>query len=201
MPDIYLFTGDSITDAGRTRDTARSLGDGYVRRLAEVFTERQVDANMINTGVSGDRVTDLSARWATDVVAHRPTLLSVLVGANDTWRRYDSDDPTSAESFSHDYRLVLEAVDRSVTKTVVLVEPFLVPVHEEQGKWREDLDPKIEVVRKLAREFDAVLVPADVELNRRATELGPEAIAGDGVHPTEFGHRVLAELWYDTVRP
>jgi hypothetical protein len=51
------------------------------------------------------------------------------------------------------------------------------------------------VVRKLAVEYGAILVPADVELNRQASGLGAATVAGDGVHPTAVGHRAIADLW------
>ena len=64
-----------------------------------------------------------------------------------------------------------------------------------QEEWREDLDPKLEVVRKLAVEYGAILVPADAELNRQASTAGAATLAGDGVHPSAAGHRAIADLW------
>jgi len=64
--------------------------------------------------------------------------------------------------------------------------------------WRDDLDPKIEVVRRLAAHYSAIVVPADVELTRQATEIAAVVLAVDGVHPTQLGHERLAELWLDT---
>ena len=55
------------------------------------------------------------------------------------------------------------------------------------------------MVRKLAVEYGAILVPADVELNRRAAAAGPETLADDGVHPTAAGHRAIADLWRQIV--
>lgn len=197
--DRYVFIGDSITDAGRTWSSDNPLGDGYVRELDRRFTTAGLPVATLNTGIGGHRVDDLRRRWTADALDLRPTLLSVLVGVNDTWRRYDSDDPTSVESYTADYDAILAEVDRDVTATIVLIEPFLVPISDEQREWREDLDPKIEAVRALAAQRDAILVPADVELNRAAVAHGPEAIAFDGVHPTELGHRLLAQLWLDAV--
>ena len=96
MPDsTYLFIGDSVTDAGRFEDHDEHLGDGYVRRLDEHFRDSGLTIETINTGIGGNRVADLKLRWERDVVNHRPALLSVLVGVNDTWRRYDNNDPTT----------------------------------------------------------------------------------------------------------
>jgi acyl-CoA thioesterase I len=187
-----VFAGDSVTDCGR-RDDPVGLGDGYVKNLYDAFGPQR--PRIVNAGISGHRAVDLAARWQTDVIAEQPDLVSVLVGINDTWRRYDEDDPTSTESFEHSYRELLDGV----TAQLVLVEPFLLAVKEEQRSWREDLDPKIEVVRRLAAEYDALLVPADVEFNRQAAAVGATTLADDGVHPTAAGHQLLADLWHRTV--
>ena len=129
---------------------------------------------------------------------HHADVVSILVGVNDTWRRYDSGQETSAAQFEASYRRLLDSIS-GAGSVLVLIEPFVLPVSEEQEAWREDLDPKIEVVRQLAAGYGAVLVPADVELTRQAGELGAAALADDGVHPTDLGHARLAELWLDTV--
>jgi len=183
-----VFAGDSVTDCGRRTDP-EALGNGYVRNLYDDLGARR--PRIVNAGISGNRAVDLLSRWSTDVLAHEPSLVSVLIGINDTWRRYDEDDPTTAESFEASYRALLDPL----TCPVVLVEPFLLPVKDGQEAWREDLDPKLDVVRKLAVEYGAILVPADVELNRQASSLGAAALAGDGVHPTAAGHRAIADLW------
>jgi lysophospholipase L1-like esterase len=187
-----VFAGDSVTDCGR-RDDPELLGDGYVRNLFDDLGPQR--PRIVNVGISGNRAVDLEARWPTDVLAHQADLVSVLIGINDTWRRYDGDDPTSTEDFEASYRALLEPLQAKL----VLIEPFLLAVKDEQLTWREDLDPKIEVVRRLAAEYDAILVPADVEFTRQAALVGATTLADDGVHPTAAGHRLLADLWRRTV--
>jgi acyl-CoA thioesterase-1 len=187
-----VFAGDSVTDGGHRTDPT-GLGDTYVRDIAQDLGDGR--PRIVNAGTSGNRAVDLVARWSTDVLAFEPSLVSILIGINDTWRRYDKFDPTTVEAFEASYRQLLEPL----RCPLVLVEPFLLQVKPEQAAWREDLDPKIEVVRKLAREYDAILVPADVELNRQAGSVGPETLAGDGVHPTAAGHQALADLWRSSV--
>ncbi|HEY0617932.1 MAG TPA: SGNH/GDSL hydrolase family protein [Kribbella sp.] len=187
-----VFAGDSVTDCGR-RDDPELLGDGYVRNLFDDLGPQR--PRIVNVGISGNRAVDLEARWPTDVLAHRADLVSLLIGINDTWRRYDGDDPTSTEDFEASYRALLEPLQAKL----VLIEPFLLAVKDEQLTWREDLDPKIEVVRRLAAEYDAILVPADVEFTRQAALVGATTLADDGVHPTAAGHRLLADLWRRTV--
>jgi acyl-CoA thioesterase-1 len=192
-----LFIGDSVTDCGRRDDADRNLGNGYVRLISEAFEAGGTPANVVNRGINGNRVRDLAARWEKDCLDLAPTLVSVLIGINDTWRRYDDNDPTGVEEFAAQYRALLTALPGREHMALVLVEPFLLPVSASKEKWRDDLDPKIEVVRALAEEFGAVLVPADAHLNE--FDVDPREIAADGVHPTALGHQLLAKLWLDTI--
>ncbi|HEY5230113.1 MAG TPA: SGNH/GDSL hydrolase family protein [Galbitalea sp.] len=191
MTGPVLFIGDSVTDCGRRDDAPDYLGDGYVRLIADQLTDRQV----INVGISGNRAIDLRDRWHIDVVQQKPDILSVYVGINDTWRRYDSNDPTSAASFEADYRACL--ADLGGASTLILVEPFVLPVTEEQEHWHEDLDEKRAVVARLAVEFGAGFVPLQLLLTTAAEDHGAAALAQDGVHPTELGHRMIAVAWLE----
>ena len=65
--------------------------------------------------------------------------------------------------------------------------------------WREDLDPKIDVVHRLAKEFAALLVPFDSEFTKRSALASMAELAEDGIHPTAAGHALMAKLWLDTV--
>jgi len=194
--DRVLLTGDSITDWGRDRSDPTSLGHGYAGIVAALAGARRPDLDLtfLNRGVGGDTSGMLRARWDRDAVALAPTVVSILVGINDTWRRYDSGDPTSTDEYEDNLRAIVSTVDR-----LVLVEPFLVPVRAEQHAWREDLDPRLAVVRRVAAEHRAVLVPADGLFAAAAVRTTPEAWAFDGVHPTPAGHGLLAEAWLRAV--
>jgi acyl-CoA thioesterase I len=186
-----LFIGDSVTDCGRREDAPDFLGDGYVRIIADRVSGRRV----INVGINGNRVVDLRDRWHIDVVEQKPDILSVYIGINDTWRRYDQNDPTSAASFEASYRACL--ADLGGASRLILVEPFVLPVNEEQEHWHEDLDEKRAVVARLAVETGAGFVPLQSLLTAAAEDHGAAALAQDGVHPTELGHRMIADAWLE----
>ena len=192
-----LFIGDSVTDCGRRDDADRNLGHGYVRLIDEAFEAGGTPATVVNRGISGNRVRDLRARWDKDAVAVAPTLISVMIGVNDMWRRYDDNDPTTPEAFAADYREILGRLPGRDEMALVMMEPFLLPVSAEKQKWRPDLEAKIAVVHELAAEFGAVLVPTDSYLN--GLDLAAAEIAADGVHPTKLGHELIAKLWLDTI--
>jgi acyl-CoA thioesterase-1 len=191
MTGPILFIGDSVTDCGRREDEPDFLGDGYVRMIAERIPGRRV----INVGISGNRAVDLRDRWHINVAQQKPDILSVYIGINDAWRRYDSNDPTSAASFEADYRACL--ADLGGASRLILVEPFVLPVGAEQEHWHEDLDEKRAVVSRLAVEFGAGFVPLQSLLAAAAEDHGAATLAQDGVHPTELGHRMIADAWLE----
>ena len=197
--DTILFTGDSITDCGRVRENAEHLGFGYAALTAAHLQARLAspELKIFNRGISGNRVCDLLKRVEPDLLALQPTVVSILIGINDTWRRYDSHDPTEAKAFEWDYRTLLEKIAQRLKARVVLLEPFLLHVPEDRYAWREDLNPKIDAVRKLAVEFGAELLPLDGLFAQAATQAPAVYWAGDGVHPSAAGHALIAETWLE----
>ena len=194
MSNVTVFIGDSVTDCGRLIEPP--YGDGYVFNIAK---SGRLKGEIINVGTSGHRLIDLENRWEVDVLAHKPTLVSVAIGINDTWRRYDDNDPTSVEDFEERYRRVLKATKAHGNPELVLCEPFLLSVREEMNTWREDLDPKIAVVHRMAAEFGAKVVRFDQRFNDVAQEMSMLELADDGIHPSKLGHQIMADLWLQTV--
>jgi acyl-CoA thioesterase I len=196
-----LFQGDSITDCGR-REEPCGIGHGYVHMLSARLWARypSLDLKIFNRGISGDRAIDLDRRWNEDCIKLKPGLLSILIGVNDTWRRYDNNDPTSVERFHRSYHSLLTKTREQLPECkIVLCEPFLLPYPEGRKAWREDLDPKIHVVRELAREFAALLVSFDGVFAAASAIQPCKYWAEDGVHPTIAGHGLMADAWWDTV--
>lgn len=194
---VVLFQGDSITDCKRDRDDIHSLGEGYASLVAKLyqtlFPEKQV--TFMNKGISGNRVKDLLARYDEDFKELKPDYLSILIGVNDTWRRYDNNDPTSAEEFESTYRILLTKIKKDLPACkLIMIEPFLLNSLPDRASWREDLDPKIHVVRKLAKEFADYYIPMDgIYAKYEVEQYSCTEITADGVHPSTIGHRIIAE--------
>jgi len=198
---LVLFQGDSITDAGRNYADGNDLGTGYAMLAAAWFsaTYPEKRVRFINRGIGGNRACDLRARWQRDCLDLRPDWVSILIGVNDTWRRYDSNDPTPVEAFERDYRAILTAVRDRLRARRIICEPFLLPVPDDRITWREDLDPKITAVRRLAREFGVAYVPLDSLFAAAAARREPAFWLPDGVHPTPVGHALIAQAWLTAV--
>ncbi len=191
---VILFQGDSVTDAGRSSEDDAELGLGYPRLVSSWLGAAHPDRRLrfLNRGISGNRVKDLRARWQEDCLDLKPDLVTILIGINDCWRRYDRNDPTSKEKFEEDYRFILSETKKHTGAEIILLEPFVLPYPEDRVAWREDLDPKIHVVRKLARQFGARLIPTDGLFAQASAQREPQFWAPDGVHPSPAGHALIA---------
>ena len=192
-----LFQGDSITDADRNRRKAHDLGTGYVMMVAERFLAKHPEVNVrfLNRGISGDRVRDLRKRWEKDCLSLRPDVVSILIGVNDTLGTFFWGEPTSIESFEEDFVSILNLTRKNLDAQIVLLEPFLLSLSKEQIVLRQDIDARIKVVRKLAKEFKTDLVQLDLIFSEAAKVKTPEFWSMDGVHPTPAGHGLIAESW------
>lgn len=191
-----VFTGDSITDAQRTLGD-EPLGYGYPLHVAAQWGLAHPDRSPVwlNTGIGGNRVVDLEGRWRSDVLDLEPDVVSILVGINDCGFHFSLGfEEVTTESYRDGYRRLLEPLAERGTR-LILIEPFLLPVDDAQPLWRPDLDAKIQVVRRMAAEFDALLVAADGMFAELASATGNGYWAADGVHPTRAGHAALAAAW------
>ena len=200
--DVVLFQGDSITDAGRNREDGNDLGRGYAFLIAALFRAKHPEMNVtfLNRGIGGNTIRDLDSRWDADCIELKPTVLSILIGINDAAGRYNGNRIIPIEEFESTYaNLLQKAVDCSVRR-IVLLEPFVLPTDPSRVEWREDLDPKIAAVRRLAREFEAVLIPTDGLFAQAATRQSFDYWMPDGVHPTAAGHALMAKAWLHALR-
>jgi acyl-CoA thioesterase I len=201
--DTILFYGDSITDAGRNKTESSDLGRGYVYLTSALLQSRfpQLKLTCINRGIGGNKVKDLEDRLEPDALALKPTLVSIMIGINNSWHRYNKNPPqiTSFEDFHATYERMLERLSRELNPRFVIMEPFLLHIPADRAVWREDLDPKIHAIRDLARKYRATYIPLDGIFNAKATTSSLEYWAPDGVHPSPAGHALIAEEWLKAV--
>ena len=214
--DTVLFQGDSITDWGRTSlwrindkhtkyessDDVGNHGIGYVSSIIQQFNALypELNVNFINRGVGGNRTKDLVQRWQKDCIDLKPNVVSILIGINDTWRRYDANDPTTIEQFEKNYRIMLDMIKENLPDTkIIIMEPCLMPTTEDKRLWREDLDEKIQVVRKLSYEYKTEFIPLDGIFHQACNKASYEFFTTDGIHTSYNGSALIAEHWLKCV--
>ena len=200
-----LFVGDSITDCGRERPVGQrwnSLGEGYVSFVDSILGAviPGTTITVLNTGVSGNRVTDLEARWQSDVLDLEPNWLSVMIGINDVWRQFDSEPGTEQvepEQYELVYRSVL-AKTRLQLDGLVLMTPYFLETNREDPM-RLKMDAYGTITKKLAVEFDAIFVDTQATFDHYLAHQPTESLCADRVHPNELGHMILARAFLNAL--
>jgi len=198
-----LFQGDSITDCHRDRSDIHSLGNGYPKFSAALIAEKypEIEFEFINQGISGNRAENLLARWENEAIAHDPDIISILIGVNDTWHNAGANDNWMKNSyFENCYRQILTMLKEKTHAKIIMIEQFLLYTPD-KAYFREDLAPKIEITRKLAREFADAYIPMDGLFAKASIEKEPTYWALDGVHPTEEGAKLIAGYYLDAISP
>lgn len=191
-----LFIGDSITDCNRNRLRANGLGTGYVAKVAKALPE----FNVINRGISGNRVIDLKARWTKDALDLHPDILVVLIGVNEVWHQLKFGSPYTEAQYEVDYREILTlSKHANPNLKIVLMQPFIFEVGEVDGDWALPLNRLKHIVERIANELADAYIPLQDILNNAALTHGEEALLPDGVHPSDLGHRIIADAVLSTL--
>ena len=195
-----LFQGDSITDAHRSRDNFFDMGKGYPNLVsAHLGFENPGKYEFINRGISGHKIQDLLNRWDQDAIDLQPDVISILIGVNDTWHHAEQRDWIPNDQFEASYRACLEALKAKTKAKIIIMEQFLCYT-DDKAFFREDLDPKVQITRKLAREYADAFIPLDGIFASESITAAPTYWAEDGVHPTEAGARLIAKHYLEAFK-
>lgn len=206
--DVVVFQGDSITDAGRDKESQlpnerRALGSGYALLAAAGLLKAAAgkDVQVYNRGISGNKVFQLAARWQADCVNLKPKVLSILVGVNDYWHMHNKKYDGTLAVYERDYRALLQtALQQLPDVKLVIGEPFaLLGGTSVDASWFPEFDAYRAVARKLAGEFGAIFIPYHDIFTKAAKDTGPAYWTADGVHPTLAGSALMAQAWLDHV--
>ncbi len=204
---VFLFQGDSITDGNRGRNTDPNhiLGHGYAFSIASKvgasFPELQ--NTFFNRGISGNKITDLAARWQKDTLDIQPDILSILIGVNDTGSVVNQKNMVTVEQYEAAYRsLLIKTKETLPYCMLVLCEPFILPnekLNANWNTWNDDIQKRQDVVRRLAIEFNTVLVPLQKVFTDASNLASENYWIWDGVHPTYSGHALITKAWLKAV--
>ncbi len=200
-----LFIGDSITDCGRTRPLGMSnngLGEGYVKLAQSLFAANHPDTplRILNTGIGGNRVTDLYARWDTDVMELLPDWLSIKIGINDVWRQFDNPtdpSPVTIEIYEKTYRKLLDKT-RTQLSGLVLISPFFLETNQ-SDPMRQQMNAYGAVVKQLAGAFDAIFVDVQAAFDKYLKVMPTQTLCSDRVHPNQTGHLIIAQALFNAL--
>ena len=135
--DRLLFFGDSVTDADHQNPDGEGLavftpwGNGYVSKIAGflggIYPELEI--RVINKGVRGNQTRHLLERFEKDVKNANPSVVVIMIGANDAWRCFDEPENKKNHVSIEEYRqnmINLTDLCLGVTDRVVIMSPFMI---------------------------------------------------------------------------
>ena len=196
--DRVVFYGDSITD----------------QRLYTTFTETYVvtrfpkmNVTFIHSGWGGDRVTgggggSIDQRLERDVIAYKPTVMTVMLGMNDA--SYRAFDQKIFDTYVEGYRHIVEKVKKEVPGirlTLIVPSPFddVTRKPNFEGGYNAVLLKYGEFVKELAAKEGGTVADLNtsvVEATKKANDIDPKnapQLNGDRVHPGPGGQLLMAE--------
>ena len=207
--EVILFQGDSITDAGRNKKNPRAnqgLGRGYPSHIAASLHRDypDLDLQIHNRGISGNKVPDLDKRWDQDCLEIKPQIVSILIGVNDIWHMLNGRYDGTAEVYRDGFAALLERTKKALPSvTLVICEPFVLmsgTVLQNKDNWFPEFDTRRKYAKEVCDGAGAVWVPFQTMFDKAvAAGTKPAEFAQDGVHPTQAGHQLMAETWRKTV--
>lgn len=206
--DVVLFQGDSITDAGRSREHAQeansqpALGTGYAWLAAGgLLVDRAgEDLKVFNRGISGNKVFQLADRWEQDCLALEPDVLSILIGVNDIWHARGGNYDGTVEIYERDYDALLLRTRAALPKVeLIICEPFVLRCGAIDDSWFPEFDGYRAAARRVADAHRTTWVAFQEMFDEAIRYAPPEHWAKDGVHPSSAGAALMAQAWLRAV--
>lgn len=206
-----LFQGDSITDAGRSREDNANTGLGYPTLVrGELGFEYPNQYIMYNRGVSGDRVVDLYARIKADIINLKPDIMSILIGVNDVWHEFGGQNGVDAEKYFKVYSMLIEEIKEALPHIkIMIMEPFVLRAvatentEEHPDKWNvfnTEVKKRAAKAREIAEKYDLPFIPLQDKFDEAAKLAPNDYWLRDGVHPTTEGHELIKREWIKTFK-
>ena len=197
-----LLQGDSITDCGRITSGGAGYpkdlwGPGYAGMIAtQLMGDQPGKWEVINRGISGNRIVDLYARWRIDALNFRPDIISMLIGVNDTGHEICNHNGVEVPRYDMIYRMIMDwTLEANPETKFVLMEPFVFPMGNVNDEWIKDVNLRRDVVRKIAEDYKQIFVPLQNVFDAALNEAPQDYWIADGIHPTPAGHRLIQKEW------
>ena len=189
-PTKVIFFGDSVTDIG-------GRPGGFIPRLSDALS-RKLSVELLAAGEAGNKITDLNARLARDVLPQKPDVVVIYVGLNDVWHKIlPGLQGTPPEQFESIYESILKQLEERKIRFVLCTPSLLGEC--KANRQDTDLDLYAEIVRKIASRHHSPLCDLRKELRAYDLSHNPHdmrqgVLTTDGVHLTKLGNQLVAEL-------
>lgn len=192
-----LFFGDSITDIKFNRKFNRKLKGKniYALNLGNKIKRLYPKAKVFYRGIASNRVYHLYDRLTKDCIDLKPNVIIMLIGVNDAWEHYVPEDypPLRRPMKPHldeIYRRIKTELDGV---QILFLLPFMIDTDKQKLPFHTILNEYRAELEKTALENGAEIVDLQKLFDRAQEKIEPAKLSADGIHPTELGHRIMAD--------
>ncbi len=195
-----LFQGDSITEAGRSKENDRIIGCGYAMLVtAELECEYPNEYTCVNRGVGGNRIVDLYARIKSDVINLKPDIISIHVGINDVGYDILHNNGTSPDKYYKIYSMMIEEIKEALPDVkIMIMEPFVLEGHgtaEHIEEFRAGCREMSIRAKKISDTYGLTFVPLQDAFDKACQTAPSTHWVTEGVHPHPAGHGIIKREW------
>lgn len=185
-PNIWLFTGDSITQGAKHTHGGRSYPEVFSERIRwELQRVRDV---VINTGISGNTTQNIMDDFEWRISQFKPAVVSLMIGTNDCAKE-EINLPVFEQNLN-----TLQSKIRQLGAIPILHTPN--PIIEEKAPERARLSEYIPVIQRVAEKHKVVQVDNWTYWQSQPERKVHKAWLNDPLHPNEAGHLEIARLMF-----
>lgn len=192
-----LFLGDSITDVKFNRERMFSIKGSniYALQLKKRFKKYSKSADVKIRGIASNRTYHVYDRLTKDCIDLKPDVLIMLIGVNDAWENYVPEDyPPLLRPMEPHIREIYRRIRTELPDTQILyLMPFMIDTVKEKLPFHKTLDEYREKLKAVAVENGAAVLDLQAVFNEAQKTIAPYKLAVDGIHPTNLGHKVIAD--------
>ncbi len=192
-----LFIGDSITDVKFNFRMMKDIKGRniYALQLKKRFKKYSKHIKVDINGIASNRTYHLYDRLTKDCIDLKPDVIIMLIGVNDAWENYVPEDyPPLLRPMEPHIREVYRRIRTELPDAQILyLAPFLIDTVEEKLPFHKTLDEFREVLKNVAVENGAVVLDMQEVFCEAQKSIASKDLAVDGIHPTNLGHRVMAD--------
>lgn len=192
-----LFIGDSITDVKFNHKKRFSIKgkNVYALQIKKKLKEYSKDIKVDIKGIASNRTYHVYDRLTNDCINLKPDIIIMLIGVNDAWENYVPQNyPPLLRPMEPHIREVYRRIGMELSDTQVLyLMPFMIDAVEEKLPFHKTLDEYREVLKNIALQNGALVLDMQAVFNEAQKNTAPKDLAIDGIHPTNLGHKVMAD--------
>ncbi len=192
-----LFIGDSITDPKFNFRMMREIKGRniYALQLKKRFKAYSKSIKVEIKGVASNRTYNVYDRLTRDCINLKPDIIIMLIGVNDAWENYVPEQyPPLLRPVEPHIREIYRRFKAELPETQVLyLTPFMVDAVEEKLPYHKTLDEFRALLKNVALENGAKVLDLQEVFYEAQKTVEPKKLAIDGIHPTNLGHKVMAD--------